>query len=56
MLHVNMKFRRRILFFLFNYLVPILLITIVSILGFVLPAESGEKTGLRMLKYNLYQF
>ena len=53
MLHVNLKFRRRILFFLINYLVPILLITIVSIFGFVLPAKSEEKTVLRKLRHNL---
>jgi len=47
MLTVSLKFRRRTLFFSFNFILPSLIITVCSIFGFMLPPESGEKIGLR---------
>jgi nicotinic acetylcholine receptor len=44
---VKLSFVRRTLFYDFNFVVPAALITILSISGFYLPAESGEKIGLR---------
>ncbi len=44
---VKLNFVRRTLFYDFNFVVPAALITILSISGFCLPAESGEKIGLR---------
>ena len=46
---VNIHLRRRSLFHTFNFVLPSLFITILSISGFILPPESGEKVGLRML-------
>jgi nicotinic acetylcholine receptor len=47
MMTVKLNFVRRTLFYGFNFVVPAALITILSISGFCLPAESGEKIGLR---------
>ncbi len=47
----HLYFRRRTLFFSFNFIIPCLIITICSIFGFMLPPESGEKIGLRKQKY-----
>ncbi len=44
----HLYFRRRTLFFSFNFIIPCLIITICSIFGFILPPESGEKIGLRI--------
>ena len=50
LIDVNIHLRRRSLFHTFNFVLPSLFITILSISGFILPPESGEKVGLRMLK------
>ena len=47
MLNVRLHFRRRTLFFSFNFIIPSMIITVCSIFGFILPPESGEKVGLR---------
>ena len=47
MLTVSLKFRRRTLFFSFNFVLPSLIISVCSIFGFMLPPDSGEKIGLR---------
>ena len=44
----HLYFRRRTLFFSFNFIIPCLIISICSIFGFMLPPESGEKIGLRI--------
>lgn len=49
---INISMKRRSLFYTFNYVLPSIMITILSISGFLLPAESGEKIGLR--KFNFY--
>ena len=49
LIDVNIYLRRRSLFHTFNFVLPSLFITILSISGFILPPESGEKVGLRML-------
>ena len=46
-LDVKLQFVRRSLFYNFNFVLPVSLITILSISGFILPSESGEKIGLR---------
>ena len=47
----HLYFRRKTLFFSFNFIIPCLIITICSIFGFMLPPESGEKIGLRKYIY-----
>ena len=44
---ITLNFRRRTLFFSFNFVLPTLIISVCSIFGFILPATSGEKIGLR---------
>jgi nicotinic acetylcholine receptor, invertebrate len=44
---ITLKYRRRTLFFSFNFILPSLIITVCSVMGFILPPESGEKVGLR---------
>ncbi len=41
-----LSMRRRTLYFLFNLIMPCVLISFMSVLGFTLPPESGEKMGL----------
>ena len=41
---------RRPKFFLFNYIQPAVLINIIALFVFLIPAESGEKVTLRTLK------
>jgi nicotinic acetylcholine receptor len=48
MVHVNLFFRRRTLFYSFNLITPGIMISILSILVFILPPGSGEKIGLRI--------
>ncbi len=38
--------RRRPLFYIFNMILPCVVITIVALLGFLVPAESGEKVSI----------
>lgn len=38
--------RRRPLFYVFNMVVPCLLITLVALLGFYMPSDSGEKISM----------
>jgi len=45
--YIDLFFRRRTLFYTFNYVIPNFIITILSITGFILPPESGEKISLR---------
>lgn len=47
MIYIDLFFRRRTLFYSFNLITPGIIISILSIAGFILPAESGEKIGLR---------
>jgi len=39
--------RRRTLYYGFNFIMPCLLTTMMSLLGFTLPPEAGEKITLR---------
>lgn len=43
-----MHVRRRTLYFILNFVFPCVLISFMSILGFCLPPDSGEKIGLEM--------
>ena len=43
-----LSMRRRTLYFLFNLIIPCVLISFMSLLGFSLPPESGEKMGLEV--------
>ena len=47
---INICMKRRSLFYSFNFMMPSIMITILSITGFTLPTECGEKIGLRKLK------
>ena len=47
MLTITFHFRRRTLFFSFNFILPSLVLTVCSIFGFILPPDSGEKISLR---------
>ena len=47
MLTVTLKLRRKTLFFTFNLVIPSLAIYVATIIGFILPPDSGEKIGLR---------
>ena len=44
---LTLNFRRRTLFFTFNFVLPCLILTVCALMGFVLPADKGEKVGLR---------
>ena len=44
---IDIYLRRRTLYYTFNFIIPSLMIAILSIAGFILPPESGEKVGLR---------
>lgn len=44
----DIHLRRRTLYFIFNFVFPCVLISFMSILGFCLPPDSGEKIGLEM--------
>jgi hypothetical protein len=48
LLDVQIDLRRRSLFYTFNFIFPSIFLTILSISGFILPPECGEKVGLRM--------
>ncbi len=52
-LHVNLFLRRRTLFYTFNFIIPGVFVTILSIIGFKLPAKSGEKIGFRKFKIKI---
>ena len=40
--------RRRTLYFVFNLIFPCILISLMSLLGFILPPDSSEKIGLEV--------
>ena len=42
----TVNLRRRTLYFIFNFVFPCLLISLMCVLGFTLPPDSGEKVGL----------
>jgi len=50
---VDLVFRRRTLFFTFNYIMPSLIVAIINMSGFFLPPGSEEKVGLRKGVFNL---
>jgi len=41
-----MQMRRKPLFYVFNMILPCLLITLVALLGFYIPNDSGEKVSM----------
>ena len=45
-IHYHIAFKRRSRFYVFNLLIPCILVTIVAMLSFVIPPDSGEKVGL----------
>ena len=51
-LYIDLFFRRRTLFFSFNFIIPNLIIAVCSIVGFILPPDSGEKVGLRKFYFH----
>ena len=46
-LKFTMFMKRRTLYYGFNLIIPCILITVMTILGFTLPPDAGEKIGLR---------
>lgn len=44
----SLHLRRRTMYYSFNLLIPALLITSLSVFGFTLPPDAGEKINLRM--------
>ena len=46
LLNYHIKFRRRSMSYVMNMILPCFLISIVAMLSFYIPADSGEKTGL----------
>lgn len=50
MITITLNFQRRALFYTFNFVLPCLVISISCLAGFILPANKGEKIGLR--KFN----
>ena len=47
-LKVELNLRRRSLFYVFNFFIPALFLSILSLVGFILPAKSGEKIVLEI--------
>ena len=45
-LHFNLYIQRRSTYYIFNFLIPSILINIIGLLASLVPAESGEKTTL----------
>ncbi len=48
MMHVNLELKRRSLFYVFNFIIPSVFMSIVCITGFILHPQSGEKIGLQI--------
>jgi hypothetical protein len=48
LINITIHLSRRSLYYTFNFVVPSVFITILSISGFILPPECGEKISLRM--------
>ena len=46
---VTLEFSRRTLFNIFNLVLPGFVISLMCVIGFILPVNSGEKTTLRKL-------
>jgi nicotinic acetylcholine receptor, invertebrate len=46
---ITLHIRRRTLYYIFNLVFPCVLISFISILGFSLPPDSGEKVGLEII-------
>ena len=53
MITITLNFQRRALFYIFNFILPCMVISISCLAGFILPANSSEKIGLRKF-YPLY--
>jgi len=45
--NITLNFQRRSLFYFVNFILPCFIISICSLVGFILPADKGEKIGLR---------
>jgi len=48
--------RRRILYFLFNIIIPCIWLSIICLVGFWLPPDSGEKITLGNYEYKMFLF
>ena len=48
--------RRRTLYFIFNFVFPCILISLMAILGFALPSDSGEVTIILDFKICIFYF
>ena len=46
MLYIDLYFRRRTLFYTFNFIIPNLILAFLTIFSFMLPPERGEKVGV----------
>lgn len=44
---VELNIERRSVYYDFNFVVPITMVSVLNIFGFLLPVESGEKIALR---------
>lgn len=44
---VELNIERRWVYYDFNFVVPITMVSVLNIFGFLLPVESGEKIALR---------
>ena len=50
LVYVTLNFTRRTLYYAFNLVLPCFIISLMSVIGFRLSEESGEKIGLRIFK------
>jgi hypothetical protein len=45
-LYIDLYFRRRTLFYTFNFIIPNLILAFLTIFSFMLPPDCGEKVGV----------
>lgn len=50
LVYVTLNFTRRTLYYVINLVLPCFIISLMSVIGFRLSEESGEKIGLRIFK------
>jgi hypothetical protein len=53
---LTLNFRRRTLFFTFNFVLPCLILTVCALMGFVLSSDRGEKVGIILFHFILIYF
>jgi hypothetical protein len=52
LIYVTLNFTRRTMYYALNLVFPCFIISLMCVFGYWLPEESGEKIGLRTIKYN----